>query len=289
MVADVVEPSKRLEAYGLLRIGQNVGWALGPVLGGIVSIWLPFSWLFLIGAVATATVSVLLWLYIEESLRQGQERSRFKVTDLGKVTHDSIFMFYCAVSVLLFMNFGQMSSTYAVYSTDTLGMTEAEVALLWSWNGIMVIFMQMPISRWISKYRMTTIISTGSMFYALGWGMVGLAGAFHLLSPWTFTFLFVNMTIVTMGEMFVSPASMNLVASISPENERGRYMGVFGLASSLGFSLGPFTAGLVLDNLAGQDILMWVTIGLFGVMAAIGYQFLGRILGKERDSSVSKA
>jgi len=66
-------------------------------------------------------------------------------------------------------------------------------------------------------------------------------------------------------------------------------MGVFGLASSLGFSLGPFTAGLILDNFAGQDILMWVMIGSFGVMAAIGYQLLGRMLGNERDRAAKRA
>ena len=29
MVADIVPPSRRLDAYGLLRIGANLGWALG--------------------------------------------------------------------------------------------------------------------------------------------------------------------------------------------------------------------------------------------------------------------
>ena len=37
MVADMVEPSRRLEAYGLLRIGQNIGWTVGPLLGGLLA------------------------------------------------------------------------------------------------------------------------------------------------------------------------------------------------------------------------------------------------------------
>jgi MFS family permease len=34
LIADVVEPPKRLEAYGLLRIGDNLGWSIGLAWGG---------------------------------------------------------------------------------------------------------------------------------------------------------------------------------------------------------------------------------------------------------------
>lgn len=282
MIADVVEPSKRLEAYGLLRIGQNIGWAAGPMIGGLLSIWLPFSWLFLFAALATSVVSVFLWYDIEESLKPGLSKERFRFSDLGEVRKDRIFMYYCLVSVFLFIMFGQMSSSYAVYSTEKVGISQAEIGYLWTWNGIMVIFLQMSISRWISKYRMTRVIAAGSLMYAIGYGMVGLTGNMGL---W---YLFLNMSIVTMGEMFVSPASMNLVANMSPENERGRYMGVFGWASSIGFSIGPFAGGVILDTFYHQDVLLWALIGMFGVAAAIGYTLLGRILGTKNDLAATE-
>jgi len=291
MISDIVEPSKRLEAYGLLRIGQNVGWAVGPSVGGILTIWLPYSTTFYVAAIATLVVSIFLHYNITESLDRSKVTGRFKLKDISGIAKDTMFMSFCLVSISLFIMFGQMSSSYSVYSTDSLGMIESEVALLWTWNGIMVIFMQMPISRWISHHRMSSMISAGALMYALGYGMVGFAS--YLSSDEVvfgldqrFWFLMLNMTIVTMGEMFVSPASMNLVANMSPENERGRYMGVFGLVSSVGFALGPFTGGIILDTFIDQDILLWALIGMFGVLAAVGYSLLGRKLGAEQDSSV---
>jgi len=50
MVADVVEPGQRVEAYGLLRIGSNLGWVVGPVLGGAFLIVTSYGNLFLITA-----------------------------------------------------------------------------------------------------------------------------------------------------------------------------------------------------------------------------------------------
>lgn len=294
MIADVVAPAKRLEAYGLLRIGQNIGWAAGPMVGGILSIWLPFSTLFILSSAATMGVAVFIYLNITESLDRGKVGGRFRLTDIGGVTRDSMFMAFCLVSISLFMMFGQMSSSYAVYSTDRLSVTESQVALLWTWNGILVIFLQMPLARWISRFRMSSMVAAGSLMYAVGYGMVGMApifssGELAFGMSERYLYLVLNMTIVTMGEMFVSPASMNLVANMSPENERGRYMGVFGLASSIGFSLGPFTGSVILDVFYSSDVLVWALIGMLGVVAAVGYTILGKKLGAERDSSTPRA
>ena len=37
MVADLVPREKRIKAYALLRIAQNLGWAIGPMLGGFIA------------------------------------------------------------------------------------------------------------------------------------------------------------------------------------------------------------------------------------------------------------
>jgi MFS family permease len=278
MIADVVEPSKRLEAYSFLRIAQNIGWALGPMIGGILTIWVSFSTLFLLGSIATMGVTVFLYLYIEESLRPGQATQRFSLRDIGHVTSDRTFMTYCLVSILLFIMFGQMSSTYAVFSTDTLGLSTPEVGYLWAWNGLLVIVLQFPIARWVSPYKMSSVMALGALLYAVGYGITGFATGF--------LFLLMNMSIITFGEMVVSPAAMNLTANMSPENERGRYMGVFGLFSSIGFSMGPFVGGVIMDTVTQNDVLMWAAIGSFGVLAALGYVFLGRRLSAQKNSAI---
>ncbi len=267
MVADIVPANRRLDAYGLLRIGANLGWALGPMIGGILSL-LSFSFLFMLGGIATAVVAAFLMMMLSESRIPGKSHERFRIRDMVKVTRNRQFAAFCIISLFLFIMFGQMSSTFAVFSEKQVHISLAEVGYLYAINGMLVVFLQFPIARVISRYRMCTVIAAGSLFYAIGYGLVGLAP--------DFLFLAVCMFVVTMGEMVVSPSSMNLVANMSPENERGRYMGFYGLFSSYGFAAGPFVGGVLMDLLIGSPVLLWISIGMFGIVAMIGYLLLGR-------------
>src|SRR5215217_3465845 len=73
MVADVTPLGMRSRAYGLVRVGGNVGWALGPMVAGLVSAAAGSSGgvyprLFIGTSVLTALVALVLALTISESL-----------------------------------------------------------------------------------------------------------------------------------------------------------------------------------------------------------------------------
>jgi MFS family permease len=80
------------------------------------------------------------------------------------------------------------------------------------------------------------------------------------------------MVIITIGEMFVSPIGQAIVARLAPEEMRGRYMAVFGFSWVLPFAIGPFLAGLILDNL--NPNVLWYSAGILGLAAAAAYYTL---------------
>lgn len=286
LIADVVAPKKRLEAYGLLRVGGNLGWALGPLLGGVLAM-ISYPFLFLISALATGTVSVIVALYVQESTTAGTRRDRFSLRDLAHIRKDRRFMAFSFISVFLFIMFGQMASTFAVFSTAEVGISKAEIGYLYALNGVMVVALQFPVARMINRHRMTRVIAMGGFLYAMGYGIVGLAPTIgnqipSLLSP-GFTFLAMSMFITTMGEIVVSPSSMTLVAKMSPDRERGRYQGIYGLVGNFGFSAGPFFGGVLYDAFIGSPIILWAGIGSFGMMAALGFLALSRHLPPDTD------
>ena len=41
LVADVVRDDQRVAAFGIQRMGTNVGWAVGPALGGVLTLVMP--------------------------------------------------------------------------------------------------------------------------------------------------------------------------------------------------------------------------------------------------------
>ncbi|HSK00855.1 MAG TPA: MFS transporter, partial [Kofleriaceae bacterium] len=50
LVADVVADEQRISAFGLQRMGTNLGWAIGPALGGVLTLVVPYGAVFYVAA-----------------------------------------------------------------------------------------------------------------------------------------------------------------------------------------------------------------------------------------------
>ena len=261
MVADVVPAENRVEAYALFRIGSNAGWAIGPAIGGFL-VSVSYASLFVLTTCASLIGVILVFLFIRESI-QTTEAERFalrRVLDVGK---DLRFLVFCGWSVLLFIVMGQFASTLAVFSTQTIGISEAQLGWLFTINGIVVVLFQWPAARLAARVGIRWGLVLGCLGYALGYFTVGLVPGFGLLIG--------SMVIITLGEVTFSPTSMAAVANMAPAARVGRYMGFFGLTEALGWSLGPFIGGVLFDRLAHLPELLWSISAAIGVMAALGF------------------
>ena len=261
MVADIVAPEKRVKAYGLHRIFGNAGWAFGPAIGGAL-VERSYASLFVLTSLASLAGLILLAVFIRESIR-AVARQRFSfasVLDVGRYTR---FLVFCAWSVLLFILMGQFASTLAVFSTNVIGITEAQLGLLFTVNGIVVVLFQGP-AAWVAhRIGIRSGLVAGCLLYALGYLTVALVPGFN--------FLIGSMVIITFGEVLFSPTSMTAVANMAHEARMGRYMGFFGLSEALGWSLGPFLGGVLFDRLETAPILLWGAIASIGLLAAAGF------------------
>lgn len=286
MIADIATGEERVEAYGVLRVGGNLGWAIGPALGGFLAA-LSYWSLFLVSAALMLTSAAFLAFKVVETAPHLTRRSgsgfapgigsseipgparapaggtRFRLADAAVALGDRAFLRYCLTVLILFIVMGQLVSTLSIYVVDWAGRTKAELGLLYTLNGLIVVFLQFPVTRLIGSSRMTTQLVAGSLLYAVGYGMMGFGSAFALL--------FTGMVVVTLGEITAMPASMNLVASFSGESMRGRYMGTYGLFNSFGWSVGPLVGGILLDLARGRSVLLWSVIGTISIIAAAGF------------------
>jgi MFS family permease len=297
MIADITTGERRVEAYGVLRIGGNLGWAIGPALGGFLAA-LSYASLFFVAAGVLLTAGILIAALVEETHPSRRRRSedgvgpeRVSIPPVGPVTpgrgisiegtlrvlRDSLFLRYCLVTLVLFTVMGQLMATFSVYAVEWAGRTKVELGAIYTLNGIMVVLLQFPVTKMLAPLRMTTALIVGCLLYSVGYGMMGWGSSFALL--------LVGMFVVTAGEITCSPASMNLVANFSPENLRGRYMGVYGIFNSFGWSVGPLVGGVLLDLATGKPQILWGAIASLTVIAAIGYADLRRRIDPALDQS----
>jgi MFS family permease len=211
-----------------------------------------------------------------DPVRSSERKEKFHPRDLMNIWHNKLFFIFCLSSLPLAIVMGQMSSTFAVFSVDDVGIAEAEIGYLYALNGIMVIALQFPMARYINHYRMTYVLASGAAMYALGYLIVGFAGGIWMLT--------LSIVITTLGENTMSPSSMNMVAKMSPENERGRYMGAYGIFSSFGWSLGPALGGVLYDGLHSTPLALWGTIAMIAMISAIGFTYLGKVTTSSYDT-----
>ena len=272
MVADLVESQKRSQAYGLLRVVQNLGVAIGPAVGGLIATHSSYLVLFVISAVASTIYGVMIAVFIRETLPKqapaDQAAAKQKGASMWDVLRDRVFILFTLLSTATVISYSQMTTTLPVYLNRSFGVSEQWFGLLMSLNAMMVVLFQFPISRITSRYGRSVMMAVGAVFYAVGFGVFAEGPLWALLGALPFFFL--AQAILTVGEMIIVPVSQAFAADIAPEDMRGRYMGVFGLAYTAGFGLGPMLGGLVMDHLGGQ----YIWYGAFASCMLLGLGFL---------------
>jgi MFS family permease len=300
MIADIADGPRRAEYYGVLRIGGNLGWALGPALGGFLAA-LSYSSLFIIAACVLLAGAAVMALKVEETSPRHRARTseatpvsapvpevgppttlgKYRFQDVVETLRDKVFLRYCLVSLVLFTVTSQLISTLSVYAVEWAGLSKVDLGFLYALNGLMVVFLQFPTVRLTASMRLTSALALGAVLYGIGYGMMGLGGGLAFLSA--------AMFVTTLGEIVATPPSLNLVANFSGEATRGRYMGIFGLFNSFGWSMGPLVGGVLLDLTRGRPMVLWGTITGIAFLAAAGFLDVRRRIDTATDRNVEAA
>ena len=266
IIADIAPTNRLTESFALVRVGGNIGFALGPAIGGYLRTFLAYGWLLGIAALACGIVALLIFYNLRESFAGGTERVDVRST--LSVANDRRFLTFNIFSLLLFASMAQLGSTLSVFSVDRLGFTTAQYGLLLTTNGIIVAVTQYPIARLMNRFPRHRGLIIGSILYALGYLSMGWVQNFN----WAL----ISVAIITAGEVTFSPISSSVVAESSPPNWRGRYMGFSGLSQTIGFSFAPLFGGVLLDAFPTEAKLLWGIIALVGLMPAFGFIWWGR-------------
>ncbi|MDP2930939.1 MAG: MFS transporter [Chloroflexota bacterium] len=261
MVVDLSPKERLAETYGLLRVGQNLGWAAGPAMGGHLLAYLSYAWLFGLAALVGVLSFLLVFLFLRESCSGCTEST--KVRSMFAVGKDRAFLGFTLLSLLIFIVQGQMISTLSVFSVDRVGFTTAEYGLLLTMNGLVVVLFQYPTARAINHFAKYRTLALGSLFYAFGYFFIGRTESFILA--------LVAMVVITIGEIIYSPITLAVVGELSSESWRGRYMGFYSLSETLGLSIGPLLGGVLLDGFPDSSLFIWGTIALLALLAAFGF------------------
>jgi len=263
-VADLTEEERRTSAYGLLRIGGNLGWALGPMIGGFI-VTIDYAYLFLFTGVCMLIATSILLKFSKESLSESTllRSKKAGIKEMLSAARDKRFLVFVMICLIIFIAWGQLIFPFAVYTVNRVGITKTQLGVLFSLNGLMVVVFQYFITGLVPIKRQLTALWIGSLIYAIGYFTVGVATSF--------VFLIGSVVVITVGEMIVSPTTMSYASIIADPEHKGRYLGFFNVSHSLGWSLAPLVGGVLLDSFTGRSFFIWGIISGLSVIAALGF------------------
>lgn len=279
MVADISDPKRRVEGYSLLRVGGNLGWAVGGGVGGLIGSR-SYPGLFLATCLVSIVALGLIALFVRETRARGAGRSALGLPRLwgpDSPLGAPGFLHFALACLIIHMAMSQLSMPLSVYAKKAIGLPENLVGLFFTLNGLIIVTLQIPISAWIHKRRLTTAIVAGCLLYAAGYGSAALAVDFWTLAG--------SVAIFTAGELLVAPSLVSMAANFAPADLRGRFLGAFGLFSMMGRCLGPLLGGLNLDLMESAPWGHWIVISGLAATAAAAFLALRRRLPASADSA----
>ncbi len=275
MIADLLPENKRSEGFGILRVVANLAWIIGPTIGGLVAAR-SFFMLFVIDSVMSCIVAVLFYRLIPETRpAEVAEKSpaSFLQTAAGyrHVLRDFAFMAFLAASMLMLVVYQQMYNTLPVYLRDAHGFTPSAYGFFLTTSAITVVLFQFWVTRLIKRRPPFLMMALGTVFYVIGFSMIGFISAYVL-------FLLASV-VITIGEMILMPTSQALAANFAPAEMRGRYMAVYGLCWAIPSMFGPGAGGYILDHF--NPNLLWYGGGVLCIVSALSFFGLHLRLGPQ--------
>jgi MFS family permease len=267
MMADLIPAEKRLDAYSLLRMGNNVGVALGPAIGGFIATR-SYTTAFFLAAAGMLTYSLLLTFFARETLPRDsgmEKKEKESLGGYGRALRDKPFMLFSGTFVLTQICAAIMWVLLAVYVKQNFQIPESQYGWIPTTNAVMVIAFQMLVTSISKRYPPFFLLAFGSLLYAAAVGSVAMGQAF-----WAFL---TSMVILTVGELILVPTATTLAANLSPQDMRGRYMSIYGLTWGIAAGIGPILGGFLNDNIGPTAI--WYGGLLVGLVAAGLFVILG--------------
>ncbi|WP_406217432.1 MDR family MFS transporter [Streptomyces canus] len=267
MMADIVRPEDRVRAFSLNYWAINLGFAVSSMAAGFIA---EYSYLagFLIEAAMTAVCAVLVFLKLPES-RPAAPRSTQASEDvgLGTVLRDRRFMSVVGLSFLVAVIFQQGSIGLPVAMGEA-GFTPADYGLAIALNGVLIVALQIPVTRFIQDRDPQRLLVVSSLLAGYGFGLTAFAGSVGLFA--------LTVCVWTLGEMINAPTQTGLVVRLSPAHGRGRYQGMYTLSWSVAALVAPLMSGFVIDRFGAE--WLWGLCAVVGTVAAVGYAALMRRL-----------
>jgi MFS family permease len=254
IVADLVAPTDRVRAYGLLYWAVNLGFSIAPAAAGFLAAT-SFPALFVVDAATTLVFTIAVTRLVPET-RPAPHPSR-QQGFAAPYVHGA-FLAFAAASLLLSTFFHQIGTTLPV-DMGRHGIAPRTFGLLIAMNGVIIVLLQPFSTVLFARVSRARLMAWGAFVTGVGFGIPALGtgtGAYAL-----------SIAVWTMGEIAMSGVTLGVVADFAPPHLRGSYQGAYQVSWAGGCALAPLVGSLVLERFGSTAL--WTGCFVAGAVVAV--------------------
>ncbi len=268
LLADLTTPVNRNGAYALSYMGWNLGFAVGPVVGGMLyKHHLPLVFL---GDAGTALISlVLISVFIRETFQRSEaglarEQRKWEMREDGSIFAVLLrrpVLLYLAIAGFIYQFvYAQWTFLMPLHAVQNFHELGAEYfGLMAGFNGLVVILFTPLLTKTTEKLSDTRRMIYGVSLYTIGFGMLAVLNSL--------LYFFISVFVFTLGEILLATSVMPFIANQTPISHRGRMNAVLPMIMGAGFTLGPVGMGKVLSYMSIEQ--GWLFIGFVGFIGTL--------------------
>lgn len=246
---------RRHAAFAQQRVTMNLGIGLGGLVGGLIATTSDpssFTVLFLMDA-ATFVVFAGILTRIPNPARDPQPAERTR-EGYGAVLRDRPFVSFIVLNtIFVAASIALLSEFFPVFAKNEAGVTESGIGLIFFFNTLMVVLLQLPIAKIQEGRRRMKALTAMGLIFAVSWLMV-LAGGLWLEAAAATAFFALAFVIFAVGECLHGTVQGPLVSDLAPRRLLGRYMALSSSSWQIAFVISPASGGFILE---AQPFALW--------------------------------
>ncbi len=275
-VATYSTPETRTRSLSLNRQAVNLGFAIGPAVGGWLAATKGYNWLFWVDGLTCIAAAFLLRILLTPKARQAElEKPAAQNTAvLISAYRDWHYLAFMVITMFSAIAFMQLFYTYPVFLKSEYHLSEGYIGSLMALNGLLIAVTEMPLVYTLEKrFALPVMIGVGYFMVAASFLIFNIFAGGALIP-------LISMVVVTLGEMLYLPFTNSLAMSRPQAANRGQYMAVYTMSFSIAHVVAPML-GLQIAGHWGYEALWYVTAG-FCLVAFAGLWLLRGPLATSR-------
>ena len=264
-ITKYARPENLTKAFSLNRMAVNLGFSIGPALGGILS-GISYNFLFIVNGIGAVTAGIIYVIFFRRRNKIFRERKKSEPTKTIEKTvtkspyKDYPFLLYSFLCAVFAVCFFQFFNTIPLFYKDVAKLDQSTIGFILGYSGFIIVLLEMPLVSLAERVlKIPQILSIGIIMSGVSYLL--------LLFGSNIPLLLLSMSILSIAEIWVLPFMSTVTALRAERGNKGAYMGLNGIAFSFSFIFTPFLGTYVVSHF-GFDSL-W--IGSFAILMVTAF------------------